>query len=174
MEDYKRVLTKVPAASLFYEDDPTVTCFYHLMDTINRTVRKKAKGCSVAFVYDQSSQSKKLAHAFNALKLTHPIASESLTTFAPLDDKVHPPLQAADLLTDIGKRVYGAWLARGRPRHVEISKEWSQHIDFTGQFDEGYMIHEIKKNLASRRFAIGSLPVRRVGRRQQRRNKRSL
>jgi hypothetical protein len=171
MQDYKKVLRTVPEAKLFYEDDPTVTAYYHLMDAINRTVRKKTNGFSVAFIYDQSSQSDKISHAFNALKSTHPITSKSLATFAPLDDKLHPPLQAADLLADIGKGIFGCWLAKDRPRHVALDKKWVPCIDFTGRIDEPYMLYEMRRNLSSNRFAKGSLPTRPIGRRQQRRNK---
>lgn len=152
MEDYKKVLREVPSAKRFYEDDPTITSFYHLMDAINRTVRKKAKGCSVAFVHDESSQSKKIFHAFDALKITHPIAGKTLTTFAPLDDTKHPPLQATDLFAEVAKNIFSEWLARGRPRYVAVPKEWRQHIDFTGRIDEPYMRDEIARNLASPRF----------------------
>ena len=62
-----------------------MTAFYHLMDAMNRTVRKKARGCSIAFVYDDSSKSQKISHAFEALKEVHPFAARTLTTFLPLE-----------------------------------------------------------------------------------------
>jgi hypothetical protein len=173
MEDYLDALRTVPDAKRFYEEDPTVMAFYHLMYQMNRTFRRKAKGFSVAFVFDQSSQSDKVAHAFHALKITHPISSRSMTTFASLDDKKHPRLQVADLLADVGRNIFQSWLAQGRPRFVPISTEWAQHIDFTGKVDKEYILHEINKNLASKRFAKGMLPVRPMGRRQRRRERLS-
>ena len=173
MEDYNKVRSEVPASRFFYEDDPSVPAFYHLMDAMNRTVRKKAKECCIAFVYDDSTRSAKISHAFEALKTVHPIAARTLTTFTPQDDKEHPSLQATDLLAEIAKNTLGEWLARGRPRHVSIPKGWEQNWDFCTRIDERYMLNEMNRTLASQRFKKGLLPVRPVGKRQRRRERRS-
>lgn len=169
MADYREVLQKVPAAQIFYEDDPTVMAFYHLMYEINRTIRRKAKGCSVAFIYDKSSASEKVAHAFNALKTAHPVSGRSMATFAPLDDRDHAPLQAADMLGDVCRGIFESWLNQGRPRCVPIPERWQSNLVFTGKFDKEYLIYTVQTNLANPRFRKGLLPVRKMGSKERRR-----
>jgi hypothetical protein len=173
MPDYLQVIKEIPDAKHFYEKDPHVLAFYHLMYQINRTIRRKVKGCSVAFVYDQSPYSDKVGHAFGALKLVHPIASRSMKTFAPLDDKDYPALQTSDLLADVIREAFERWLSRGKPRYVPIESKWNKNVDFVGKFDRDYMLNAIKKTLASKRFIKGMLPVRLGSRRQQRRERKA-
>jgi hypothetical protein len=173
MDDYKEVLREIPQARMFYEDDPTVMAFYHLMYQINRTIRRKAKGCSVAFIYDQSSSSRKLMHAFDALKVVHPLSSRSMATFAPLDDRDHAPLQAADMLSNVCREeIFEPWLNEGRPRFVPVPQRWRGNLDFMGKFDKDYMLYTIRKNLANPRFIGGLLPLRQMGTSERRRRAR--
>jgi hypothetical protein len=174
MKDYNKVRSEMPEAIFFYEDDPSVPAFYHLMDVMNRTVRKKAKGCSIRFIYDDSSKSAKISHAFESLRKVHPIVGKTLETLAPFDDKEHPSLQATDLLAEVTKGVFTEWLAEGRPQTVPIPNGWEQNMEPCLVMDERYLRHEIAKTLASPKFMKGLLPVRPVGRQQQRRNKAKM
>ncbi len=173
MQDYLQVLREVPEAKSFYEDDPSaVPAFYHLIYEINRTIRRKAKGSFVAFLYDDSPVSEKINHAFSALRQVHPVSSRSMVTLAPLDDRNHPALQAADMWADIARQeVYEPWLAHGRHR-IEAPEGWKPNVVWMGMFDREYLLYTIQKNLSNPRFKNGLLPTREMGRNQQRRNKR--
>lgn len=162
MPEYLEVIKQYRAARIFFETDPHVYAYYSLMHQVTRVVRRKAKDCAVAFIYDESTYSEKVRDAFRALKQTHPVVSQSMATFAPLDDKVTPALQVADLVAHKIKDAVEQWFSRGGSHYIQLSKEWRQHIDFVGKVDRDYMLNCIYRTVASKRFTRGLLPVRKV------------
>lgn len=147
MKDYNEVLQKMAASRVFYNDDPHVEAYYSLMHEIVRTVRRKAKGKSVAIVYDDSTYSQKVEHAFKALKKIHPSIGSSLRTFLPLSDKDHVPLQAADILANLIKTTFEKWFENGRPALIPLDKRWRKNVHFVGKFDREHMVYTTLRNL---------------------------
>jgi hypothetical protein len=181
--DYRAIFHTSPFARHIYKDRaiPTVPAYSQMMFQIAYTVRRETPGqeVGVAFYIDKSSDEKKIQDAHRAIKIIHPTIGESLVA-APvaLDDKVTPPLQAADLLAGIVKDAALKWIADGRPRHgVAIEPKWIRHFaEPIGVFDSAHMLRSVTRTIRSKRFITGTLPVQpqQISKRSRKRQQRVL
>jgi hypothetical protein len=99
-----------------------------------------------------SSSSPECRHADEIFGNDNPTIGKSLIAPAvPLDDKLTPALQAADLLVGIVKDAALKWIADGRPRGgVAIDLKWRRHFaEPIGVFDGQQMLRSIKKTSAA-------------------------
>ena len=69
----------------------------------------------VAFICDDSSEYPMIAEIFLGYKKLNPEYARFMETIAPLDDKKHPQLQAADVMAYLAKERYIEWLNDPRP-----------------------------------------------------------
>lgn len=158
MPDYKKVLKLIPEARLFYSPDPTIAAYSATMYEVLRAVRLRAPGHQVAYVIDESSYSPKIKKAFDALKKNHPAIGKTATTLIPLDDKVTPPLQMADLIASVTKDLFLEWARAANLRYAPLNAKWRNHFEKIGKWDEKYMLNSLIKNFKSPRFKKGLLP----------------
>ena len=181
--DYRAIFHTSPFARHIYKDSaiPTVPAYSQMMFHIAYRVRRETPGqeVGVAFYIDKSSDAKKIQDAHRAIKINHPTIGESLIAPpVPLDDKVTPALQAADLLGGIVKDAALKWIADGKPRHgVTVDLKWRRHFaEPIGVFDSQQMLRSIKKTLGSKRFIAGKLPVQphQISKRERKRQQRVL
>jgi hypothetical protein len=181
--DYRAIFHTSPFARHIYKDRtiPTVPAYSQMMFQIVHTVRRETPGqeVGVAFYIDKSSDEKKIQDAHRAIKIIHPTIGGSLV--APpvaLDDKVTPPLQAADLLVGIVKDAALKWITDGRPRHgVAVHSKWIRHFaEPIGVFDSAHMLRSVTRTIRSKRFITGTLPMQpqQINKRDRKRQRRVL
>ena len=84
IQSYHQFRQEQPLTKIFFSEDPTVQAYTRIMYQVTNSTRREAPGHSVAFVIDQSSYDEKIIHAFNAMKVQHPIISNSIATLTPL------------------------------------------------------------------------------------------
>jgi hypothetical protein len=158
IRDYNHVLKQIPETGFFFAKDHTVAAYSEMMYEVARSVRKNAPGHTVSFVIDASSCSAKITDALRAIKIIHSTIGTSIDTVTALDDKTHPPLQVADLISNIVKDSFLEWLKQGKPKYVPLDAKWLNHFQAIGTWDEAHMLHSFTKTLTSTRFGKGLLP----------------
>lgn len=183
IEDYRAIFHTSPFARHIYKDlaIPTVPAYSQMMFQIAHTVRRETPGqeVAVAFYIDKSSEAEKIQNAHRAIKINHPTIGRSLVAPpVPLNDKLTPALQAADLLAGMVKDAALKWIADGRPRGgVAIDLKWRRHFaEPIGVFDSQQMLRSIEKTLGSKRFIAGKLPEQpqQISKRERKRQQRVL
>ena len=161
IRDYESVLAEFPIANRFYAADPTEHIYAQAMYEVTRAVRREAKRWGVAFVIDESTYSDHIIAAYKAMKKNQPVIAESAKTILPLDDKVTPSLQMADLLASVTKDVFLDWIINYPERKTApIPKRWGNNVEKIGKWDRAFMLHSLYKTLSSPRFAKDTLARR--------------
>lgn len=162
LPDYRKILQALPEARLFFAGDPTEHAYSQMMFEVTRTVRRKARNHAVAFVIDQSlyAADTKIINAYNAMRQNHPTVAKSATTILPLDDKITPPLQVADLIASVTKDMFLDWLTRPDERTAPLPEKWLPCIERIGKWDEAHFLRTLIKTISSPRMAKGTLALR--------------
>jgi len=181
MPDYRDVWNSIPSARRLYQEDAVEEAFSAVFYEVARATQKNAPTHQVAYIIDDSTYSGKIAEAFKAVKINHPVLANSMATLAPKDDKITPPLQMADLIASIVKDVFLEWLKNGKPQHVPLEEKWHNHFEVIGKWDKDYMLHNIEATLKDKRYEAGQLaarpvpePTRRDMKREQKKMRRAL
>ena len=108
MDDYLLVASE-PDGEIVLDKDPYV--FAHLqqiglvLDEVHRFPRREI----VAFLYDDHSKAALLGNSWSRFKDCNPNYAKSAGIFEPLDDKLHIPIQVADLLAHTTTRTFQQW-----------------------------------------------------------------
>ncbi len=160
--DYKNVWNTHPLARTLYRKDPVETAYVGMFFEIVRAVQKNAPEAQVAYVIDDSTYSGKIADAFKGFKLNHPMLAPSIATLAPLDDKITPPLQMADLIASIVKDVFLEWLNNGKPEHAPLELKWHDHFEIIGKWDKEHMLASMAETVNDPRYSTKTLAERPV------------
>ena len=121
-------------------------------ETIRRGFRNSPahRHSKVLFVHDDGPDFPKLAELYEAFKALNPRTAKYMNGFSGLDDKVTPPLQAADLIANHSLEIGIEWLENGKVRAKE--SELQSSMGFLSVWREDYakgvLHHELKrKNL---------------------------
>jgi hypothetical protein len=163
MSEYTEVFHVSPAARLLYpEGDPTEPAYAKLMYQIARLTRKNAPLTEIAYVIDEARFSGKIVDVFKATKQNHPIIGKVMRSILPLDDKVTPALQIADLIASVVKDAILERLKTGEP--LKLPYPWKGHFSEEGLFllDQKSILCDIKATLKSKRYYKGKLAKRAV------------
>jgi hypothetical protein len=158
--DYREVWHAFPPARRLYRKDPVEAAFSQMFYEIARATKSAAPEHQVAFIIDDSTYSGKIADAFKALKIVNPSLAGTIATLAPLDDKVTPPLQMADLIVSIVKDVFLEWISKGKPKFAPLELKWHNHFQVIGRWDKEHMLTAIADTFGDSRFNAGQLPTR--------------
>jgi len=145
LEDYASVCARPEAASVFQKDKP-----YHrsLEAVLFETVKmvRQIPGCNaVAFVHDDGPDFDELRAVYNGFKIKNPKTAKFMAGFQPLDDKVHPPLQLADMVANFTLERGLNWLENGRRQ--ERAKEMAENLGKLGIWTEHVLLSVLKRNL---------------------------
>lgn len=160
VSEYQEAWNSTPIVRRFFEKDPVEAAYSSIMLEVARAVRKNAHGHRVAYFIDESTYSDKIIAAFKATKINHPVIAKSMATIAPLDDKITPPLQMADLVASVIKDVFLHWLKMGRPKDVPLDTRWRNNIHLIGTWDKECLIRNVNKTLNNKRYKAGLLAKR--------------
>ena len=144
MDDYEKVCLRPEADGVITGDPYRRALEGVLVETVRR-IRQKPGRNMVAFVHDDGSDFDKLRGYYMDFKKANPKSAKLMGGFAPLDDKLHPPLQMADMVANFTLSKGLEWLENGRiPAKLE---EMKQSIDFLNAWDEHYMLIVLRDNL---------------------------
>jgi len=124
MEDYRQVLCE-PDGAIVLNPDPYVYGHYQFIGTVLDQFLKfeRFEGC--AFLYDESSKAALMQAGWEGYKIQNPNWARHAGTFEPLDDKVHVPIQVADLLAYTTTKVYAsASVEEAKTRGEQYLKSW--------------------------------------------------
>lgn len=160
IRDYQEVWNAFPVARTLYREDPVEAAFSQMFFEIARATQKAAPDHQVAFIIDDSTYSGKIADAFKAVKIIHPSLASSMATLDPLDDKITPPLQMADLIASIVKDVFLEWLAQGKAEYAPLELKWHNHFEVIGKWDKEHMLTNIAETLIDPRYEARQFPQR--------------
>jgi hypothetical protein len=148
IQEYKKVISEFPGLSTIYLEDPNESAYGQMMYEIARAVRKNAPGHQVAYLVDESSDYPKIAGAFRATKINHPIVGRTMTTVSPLNDKVVPSLQMADLVLGKIRESFARWMSdRTHTLNEDWSDEWNAHISDVGIWNRAHMLRGLRATL---------------------------
>jgi hypothetical protein len=85
-------------------------CFYQTVQELNKDPGRHV----VRFVHDCDDRFPIYKECYERFKVVNPKTAKQMCGFAPLDDKEHPPLQAADLAANVTCNFAKEWLDQER------------------------------------------------------------
>jgi hypothetical protein len=163
MADYADAVGSEPEAKMLFSNSSYTEIYSALMVDVARQVQSDAPECAVAYVYDDSPEPsinfERVYDAFQAARLNHPEVGERMRSLVPLSDKVHAPLQAADLLAHVMKDAFLAWFRTDRSMPIPLDKKWSDGVIVKHPKRE-WLMGQIKRNLENPKYLSCELPIR--------------
>jgi hypothetical protein len=102
LQDFKDVISSSPKARYYYGSDPTVLVYGRLIKTTIELIYKDHRewfdGHSLACTFDEHTNFLKYEETYNNLKKKDWYCKSMMGYVGHADDKIHSPLQMADLL----------------------------------------------------------------------------
>lgn len=152
MDAYAKVATR-PEAKLFFNDD---TKYRRVLESILfetvKMVQKKPGRNMVAFVHDDESDFDILHRYYREFRQHNKKTAKWLGGFAPLSDKDHPSLQAADMAANFSLE-RGLEFMETQTRLLLI-EEMQGNLQRLAVWDERYMLSVLKRNLIANGMSI--------------------
>lgn len=106
----------------------------------------------VAFIHDDGPDFPELASLYTAFKKLNPRTAKHMVGFSELDDKVTPPLQAADLIANHSLELGIKWLDNGK--NLEEESELQSSMGFLSVWREDYAKGVLHHELRRKKCAI--------------------
>lgn len=97
MDDYRLVASE-PDGEIVLNIDPYIYAHHEIIGGVLLEARKFSYQEYIAFLYDEHSKAQLLQNSWTSYKEANPNWAKSAGTLEPLDDKIHIPIQVADLL----------------------------------------------------------------------------
>lgn len=133
---------------------PYHLAFQQVLAECAKLMKLVGRNSIVTFVHDDGSDFPVLHEIYKLFKEVNPKLGRVMADFVPLDDKLHPPLQAADVAASVTYRYAEDWSANPTPDNLKRLRDTMYKIVFWGaqeilQTDEEsaparvkYVIHE--------------------------------
>ncbi len=119
------------------------------VQTIRRGFRrsKSHRNSVVAFVHDDGPDYPELASLYSNFKTVNPKTAKYLVGFSGLDDKVNPPLQAADLIANHCLEIGLEWMDGGKTiaKESELQSSMGFLSVWREDYAKGVLYHELKR-----------------------------
>jgi hypothetical protein len=129
-------LSEEPRYASILPSDPYHWAVQSVWRETSRALREKLRGPNVVgFAHDDGENFQRLHKLFLAYKEKNPKDAEVLRDFVPLDDKLHPSIQAADVLADITFRFAEEWALNPTPDNLKRLRRTMYKV---GIWDENY------------------------------------
>jgi hypothetical protein len=125
-----------------------------MLGTVNALCEDPASRSMVAFVHDDGEDFDELRAVYKSFKELNKVTAKYMAGFQSLDDKLHPPLQAADMAANYTLGLGQEWLANGRSKPK--MKEMEQSIKRLYVWDKNYMLSVLKRQLVRLKRPIPS------------------
>jgi hypothetical protein len=148
MEDYRQVLSEADGG-IVLNPDPYVYAHYQFIGTVLDQLMKFERFEVCAFLYDESSKAALMQAGWEGYKKENPNWAKHAGTFEPLDDKVHIPIQVADLLAYTTTKVYAsASVEEAKNRGEQQLKSWlKDHLIRSTYCDATYLRALVAANI---------------------------
>ncbi len=136
LEMYKRVRANVPMAAKVFPDDPFIPAIQSLVRDCAKEFRVHyGSEHQLAFVCDDGSSSHIILDVYKLFKRNNPDFGDLIGPLTFADDKVTPPLQAADMMAGIARDFAQEHLVKGATAHqgplnssIYFVRHWSERI----------------------------------------------
>lgn len=146
MDDYARVAMRPEAAEVFH-GNPYQRVLESVMFETVKHVRRKPGRNVVAFVHDDGPDYDELRVYYNKFKGVNPETAKFMKGFQPLDDKAHPPLQAADMVANFAlEKSLEFYETHQRLATLDQMEGSIQRLCW---YDEHYMLSVLKQHLVA-------------------------
>lgn len=145
LRDYAAVYAR-PEAKGVLPPDPYQAVLNSMTFVMVKLIRRlPGRNKKVAFVHDDEDNFSKLFRHYMAFKKANPDTARLMGGFLPMDDKEHPPLQAADMIANYALQLGLEGLRTGK---AEANvREMKSNIDLFGFWSEEYILSVLKANL---------------------------
>ncbi len=124
-----------------------VECIW--VETVRRGFRRSRshRHSVVAFVHDDGPDLAELSALYVAFKKLNPKTAKFMVGFGGLDDKVNPPLQAADLIANRSLEIGLDWVDNGKTiaRESELHSSMGFLSVWRESYAKGVLHHELKR-----------------------------
>lgn len=118
-------------------------------ETVRRGFRRSRphRHSVVLFIHDDGPDHAELGSLYSAFKALNPRTAKYMAGFSTLDDKINPPLQAADLIANHSLEIGIDWANNGKTKAKEL--ELQESMGFLAVWREDYakgvLHHELKR-----------------------------
>jgi hypothetical protein len=153
MKDYKKVLAE-PDGSRVLQSDPFVHAHQQIICKMASIALETIDQRCIAFLYDQTNKAAAMQGAWDVFKERNPLTAQCMGVLSPLDDKVFPCIQMADIIANATKRMFEKKIDSGTPLRrisdrveLEAMSEWANRLGWIGFWDETYLRIMVKANL---------------------------
>lgn len=143
--DYRKVCMR-PEVEGVFGPNPYHRALESVMFQTCKIIRRDAPGRNmVAFVHDEEDDFGTLHDLYKDFRGKNPKTSKLMGGFTPLSDKLHPPLQMADMIAnDVQGRAL-EYLDKGKLNMSDF--EMRGNLMKVGIWNESYMLSVLKSNL---------------------------
>jgi len=148
MEDYRQVLSE-PDGAIVLNPDPYIYAHYQFIGLVLAEFLKFERFEVCAFLYYETSKARLMQDGWEGYKKENPNWARHAGALAPLDDKLHIPIQVADLLAYTPTRVYAsASVEEAKLRGEQHLKSWLKgHLIRVTYCDAEYLRAVVAANL---------------------------
>jgi hypothetical protein len=147
VEDYKKVISRPEAIGIF-DVNPYHRALESLMIEIPKRLKKYVTGHNmVAFTHDDGDDATRLLELYKDFRRKNPRTAKMLGGLSFLDDKIHAPLQMADMQAN---NILGSTLElldSGGSLLNPDTLEMAGNLGLCAIWDEAYMLSVLKSNL---------------------------
>lgn len=145
--DYNEVCARPEAQGVMF-GDPYHRALESVMWETAQAVAKRPGRNMVVFVHDDGSDFADLHALYKRFLKINKKTAKYIAGFQPLDDKLHPPLQAADMMANYTLSISQDWLASGREKQKAL--EMKRSIKLLGVWEKHYILSLLKRSLIAR------------------------
>jgi hypothetical protein len=136
VEEYEQV-ANAPESKGLFGSNPYHRALESVIFQTVKYVRSLPGKNVVAFVHDDGTDFNELRDVYHAFKEKNPRTAKLMRGFIPLDDKLHPPLQLADMIANMTMELGLEWLENGRTQPK--LKEMKENIKLLGIWEKSYV-----------------------------------
>ena len=153
LEDYNRAIAR-PEAQGLLPSNPYHTALNSVMYETVKMIKLSRGHNVVEFVHDNGPDFDSLESSYTHFRAGNPKTAKNLGGFAGLDDRQHPPLQAADMVSNYAMQRGLEALGRNDGSLKTTINEMTVNIKMFCYWDEQYILHALKSLLKANRKAI--------------------
>lgn len=144
LDAYNRALSR-PEAPKALPRNPYCAALNSVVFETAKIVRKFPGHNAVEFVHDSGDDFDLLRSSYEKFKELNPSTAKKIGGFIPRDDKEHPELQAADMISNYTMQLGVEALNRGNMKAT--LREMRSNIVKLGYWDENYIMSVVKHKL---------------------------
>jgi hypothetical protein len=149
LEDYTRAIARPEARGLL-PPNPYHTALNSVMYETVKMIKLSRGHNAVQFVHDNGPDFDSLKSSYIHFRAGNPKTAKNLGGFAGLDDRQHPPLQAADMVSNYAMQRGLEALERNDGSLKTTIHEMTVNIKMFGYWDEEYILHALKSLLKAK------------------------